>query len=790
VDTTLSTRIPTFTWKIPLTNYQEVSNWTLEYASDIQLQQNRKTISGLTNLSTIISGSNASISYTLPTSQELTNGTWYWHLSATDAAGNKSAFTAVKSFVVNAGEEPPTQVQLVSPPNGFDNTPARPTFSWLQVAGASSYQLQVDNNSNFSSPEIDQTGIVTTSYMAPSDLDADTYYWRVTSDAPNAKWSASWSFTISGEEIPQVILSSPTSGAQDVSGTPLFQWQALEGATSYTLEVATSTTFTTLLVNESGLTTTSWGTATNWSSHDPTELEPGTYYWRVSSNIANSTSAIWNFTVAGEEPSEGALTLTLNVSNLNGDPISGANVTLRKDGDTVATASCDAQGQAVIGDLESGTYSMEVSAAGYSSYAESVNLSSNTTKNITLYRGAVIHGYIYYDNTQNPASNVAVRIYESQTELQVVSDITDTSGYFVVDNISGDKSYYIVVENYEDQKKQGIVPVEGPTTANAITIIIKTEGEIIGVIQDETGSPLPGAKVTLRDGNDQFVNSTSSNNIGSFTFKVTPGKYYVEVTLFNYDDYKGDLFTVEYKEIEDLGLITLISKTGSLVVTVQDVDGNVLDATVRVTDELGNLIDSLSVVGGTASADLIIGTYTLEADAEGYVSQVATNVVIESGTTASQDFVLNSAPGSISIYISDFEGLPLADAEVYLDGESVGLTDETGSLTISDVTAENHEISVVKEGYADYKEIHTVNPEETLILELTIEETGLPLTYIAIAAVVIVAAGGAFFFLRGRGPGTGRPPGPKEKPSKGKERPRIPTGPRKEGLPRQSYRGR
>ncbi|MBU7043087.1 MAG: carboxypeptidase regulatory-like domain-containing protein [Theionarchaea archaeon] len=790
VDTTLSTRIPTFTWKIPLTNYQEVATWTLEYASDIQLQQNRKTISGLTNLSTIISGSNASISYTLSGSQEMTNGTWYWHLSATDAAGNSSAYTGVKSFVVNAGTEPPSKVQLVSPPNGFENTPVRPTFSWLQVSGASSYQLQVDNNSNFSSPEIDQTGIATTSYMAPSDLSPDTYYWRVISNASNAEWSDKWSFTISGEEVPQVILTSPSSGAQNMSSTPLFQWQALEGATSYTLEVATSTTFTNLLVNKSGLTTTSWGTAADWESNDPSELPEGTYYWRVSSNIADSTSAIWNFTVEAEEAPGGTVTLTLNVSNLNGDPISGANITLRKDGDTKATATCDAQGKAVIEDLESGTYSMEVSAAGYSSYAESVNLSSNTTKNVTLYRGAVIHGYIYYDNTQNPASNVAVRIYESQTELQVVSDITDTSGYFVVDNISGDKSYYIVVENYEDQKKQGIVPVEAPTTANAITIIIKTEGEIIGVIQDEAGSPLPGAKVTLRDGNNQFVNSTSSNNIGSFTFKVTPGKYYVEVTLFNYEDYKGDLFTVEYQEVEDLGLITLISKTGSLVVTVQDVDGNVLDATITVTDEMGALVDSISVSGGTASADLIIGTYTLEADAEGYMSQVASNVVIESGTTVSQDFMLSPAPGSIKVYIADFEGVPLADAEVYLDGESVGLTDETGSLTISDVTAEDHEISVVKEGYADYKEIQTVNPEETLILELTMEETGFNPLYIGAVVVVIIIAGGAFFFLRSRGPGGGRPPGPKEKPSKGKERTRIPTGPRKEGLPRQSYRGR
>jgi hypothetical protein len=786
VDTTLSTRIPTFTWRIPLTDYQDVASWTLEYASDIQLQQNRRTVTGLTNLSTIISGSYASISYTLPSAQELTNGTWYWHLSATDAAGNESAFTSVKSFVVNAGEETPVKVSLVSPPNGFENTPARPTFSWLQAQGATTYHLQVSTGSSFSSTIMDEDNIATTSYMAPSDMDPGTYYWRVTSNAPNAEWSDVWSFKISGEAPDQVILVSPSSGAQDMPTTPLFQWQALDGATSYTLEVATSTAFTNLVVNKPGLTSTSWGTASDWGANDPSELEGGTYYWRVSSDIADTTSAIWNFTIQTSTP-EGPVGITVNVADLNGDPISAATVELTKDGETAGTGSTDAEGKITISNLESGTYSLEVTATGYKSYTETLNLSANTTKSVTLYRGAVIHGYVYYDNTQNPAPNVAVRIYESQTELQVVSDITDTNGYFIVDNVAEDKTYYIVVENYEDQKKQGVIAVDSPTTANAMTVIIKTEGEIIGVVQDEESAPLPGAKVTLRDSQGQFVSSASTNNMGSFTFKVTPGQYYVEVTLLGYEDYQGDIFTVEYKEVEDVGLITLASKTGTLVVTVQSGEGEVLEATVTVKDEAGNIINTISVTEGIASLEITVGTYTLEATAEGYQSQVATNIFVESGTQVQQDFILTPAPGSVKVYLTDTEGMPIPEAEVMLDGLSIGYTDDTGTLIISDVSPEDHTISVMKEGYADYTEIQTVNPGETLILELIMESGGIPLTYPAIVAVVAAIAAGSFFFLRGRG---GEPSTKERKPTKGRERPRIPTGVRKEGLPRQSYRGK
>ena len=787
VDTTLSTRIPTFTWRIPLENYQGVASWTLEYASDIQLQQNRKTVTGLTNLSTIISGNYASISYTLPSTQALTNGTWYWHLSAADAAGNQSAFTSVKSFVVNAGEEVPVKVSLVSPPNGFTDAPTRPTFSWLQATGASSYHLQVDNSSTFGSPEIDQDGIATTSYMAPSDLDAGKYYWRVTSDAPNPVWSDTWSFTISGEAVLQVVLLSPSSGAQDMPATPMFQWQSLEGADSYTLEVSTNTQFTSLVVEKEGLTTTSWGTASDWEENDPSSLEDGTYYWRVSSDVENSTSAIWNFTVKTQSQEGGKVAITVAVSDLNGDPISGATVTMKSDGDTKGTGSTDASGSSTISNLDSGTYELEVTASGYTSHTETVNLSSNMNKNITLYRGAVIHGYVYYDNTTSPAANVAVRIYETETQYQAVSDVTDTNGYFAVDNLVETKVYYIVVESYEDQKKQGIIPVDAPTTANALTVIIKTEGEIIGVVQDEDGSPLPGAKVTLRDSQDQFINSTSTNNMGSFTFKVTPGQFYVEVTMTGYEDYRGSIFTVEYKEIEDVGLITMISRTGTLVVTVEGGEGEPLDALVTVKDEAGNIITSVTVVGGTASAEVTVGVYTLEAEAEGYQSQVVTNISIESGTTVNQQFVLTTLPGSVKVTLEDMEGMPIPEAEVFLDGESVGTTDETGILEIYDVTPDVHTVSVQKEGFVDYNDTQSVYPGETLILEVILEDAGLPLTYLAIPVVIVAAAAGGFLFLRGRGAGE---PKTKERAPRGKEKTRIPAGVRREGLPRQSYRGR
>lgn len=262
----------------------------------------------------------------------------------------------------------------------------------------------------------------------------------------------------------------------------------------------------------------------------------------------------------------------------------------------------------------------------------------------------------------------------------------------------------------------------------------------------------------------------------------------MEVTLFGFDDYIGSVFTVEYKEIEDVGLITLISKTGTLVVTVESGEGEPLDAIVTVKDAAGNVIDSLSVVGGTASMEVIVGTYMLEAAVEGYQPQVVTNISIESGTTVNQQFILYPAPGSVKIYLQDSEGLPIPEAEVLLDGESMGATDETGNLVIYDVSPEDHSISVQKEGFTSYTEIQTVNPGETLILEVTMEKGGLNPIYIAIPVLAVAALAGAVFFLRSRG--AGEPTTKERAPVRGKEKSRIPTGARREGLPKQSYRGR
>jgi PKD repeat protein len=126
---------------------------------------------------------------------------------------------------------PPATPALSSPADASLTTDLTPTFDWSDVSGATSYTIQVDNNSDFSSPEITNSPTVST-YTPAVDLAAGTYYWRVlaTNAGGSSSYSASWSLTVQTTIIPGVPANIVTS----ISGTDLvIDWDPAADATSY-----------------------------------------------------------------------------------------------------------------------------------------------------------------------------------------------------------------------------------------------------------------------------------------------------------------------------------------------------------------------------------------------------------------------------------------------------------------------------------------------------------------------------------------------------------------------------
>ena len=195
---------------------------------------------------------------------------------------------------------PPAPV-LSSPVESATGVPTPAALLWSPTAGAQTYRVQVSTRSNFTSTVVDQSGLTTTATSATGLAGSTLHYWRVaaTNAQGTSPWSASWTFTtaVAATIPPAPTLYFPRNGATGVSASPTLQWNAAIGATSYRVQVSTTSAFTTTVADRSDVTAMSAAVA---------GLVNGTrYYWRVlaaSSAGSSAWSASWSFTTTGTAP--------------------------------------------------------------------------------------------------------------------------------------------------------------------------------------------------------------------------------------------------------------------------------------------------------------------------------------------------------------------------------------------------------------------------------------------------------------------------------------------------------
>jgi hypothetical protein len=173
--------------------------------------------------------------------------------------------------------------------------PVAAPLGWNVSSGATTYRVQVATSSAFTTIKYDQAGMGATSTIA-SGLSGNTkYYWRAnaTSSAGTSAWSAVWSFTTEPAVPPPApTLISPANGATNVAPTPGLIWNSAGNATSYRLQVSTSSKFSPLVFDQRNITQTWIIVGLNKNT---------LYYWRVNATNAYGTgawSSAWKFKTA------------------------------------------------------------------------------------------------------------------------------------------------------------------------------------------------------------------------------------------------------------------------------------------------------------------------------------------------------------------------------------------------------------------------------------------------------------------------------------------------------------
>jgi hypothetical protein len=221
--------------------------------------------------------------------------TYYWRVNA-KIAGETGDYSSVWSFTTVGIPAAPV---LIAPAASAQNQSTSPSLSWNASVGADTYRLQVSTSPLFLTPLFDDSTLTGTSRIITGLALGTTYYWRV--NAKNGAGTSAYStrdFTTIGTAPQPPVLASPANGSTNHPQNPTLRWNASTGAATYRVQLSTSPTFLTTLVDDSTVT----GTARALSG-----LTLGTtYYWRVNAKNAGGTSVYsttWSFTVAATQPS-------------------------------------------------------------------------------------------------------------------------------------------------------------------------------------------------------------------------------------------------------------------------------------------------------------------------------------------------------------------------------------------------------------------------------------------------------------------------------------------------------
>jgi len=217
--------------------------------------------------------------------------TYYWRVRAANILGNGD-WSQVRSFTtMMAAPLPP---ELATPEDGAEDVLTTVQLIWNESATATSYRVQVSEQSGFMSTVVNQGNITNTSFTVSNLEHSKTYYWRVnaSNESGTGGWSSVRSFSTIIEKPESPILLSPVFGSESISTFPVLRWDSSARAETYRLVVATDSQFTNIVLNRAELDSTQYTVVD--------ELNEFTkYYWRVNATNIGGTSdwsAISHFT--------------------------------------------------------------------------------------------------------------------------------------------------------------------------------------------------------------------------------------------------------------------------------------------------------------------------------------------------------------------------------------------------------------------------------------------------------------------------------------------------------------
>ncbi|VAX23951.1 hypothetical protein MNBD_IGNAVI01-1220 [hydrothermal vent metagenome] len=214
---------------------------------------------------------------------------YYWRVRFASKGGN-SMYSNVYTFETLAGT--PTIPTLITPLNNSVDLGAELTFGWKNEGVADHFKIEIYRDSGVQSLFFSQDSVHSTSITINNFGQGKQYFWRVrsTNKNGNSGYSDLYKFRTRIGEPSILTLIEPMNSAVGLDNSIRFQWNPIDSAEYYNLEIAEDSDFRNIHFEISNISA---------SEITVSNLDEGAqYYWRVKSHnkLGSITiSNIFNF---------------------------------------------------------------------------------------------------------------------------------------------------------------------------------------------------------------------------------------------------------------------------------------------------------------------------------------------------------------------------------------------------------------------------------------------------------------------------------------------------------------
>ncbi len=211
----------------------------------------------------------------------------YWRIKAEDN-NNTGLWSDIHSFLTT--QSAPVVIAPTNEQLGLRKTI---TAEWIQFDAGETFEIKVYFDKEMSTVILDTTGLDTNKFTFTVPNDNHIYYWQIRAKFGTCygDWSQVFQFRTS---IQSPTLLVPENKAINVSFNPIYEWEPVEDAISYEIEISRDAKINQRLVSEKGIT------STIWTYPGLQYQEKATYYWRVraaNNDGVSLWSEIFSFTI-------------------------------------------------------------------------------------------------------------------------------------------------------------------------------------------------------------------------------------------------------------------------------------------------------------------------------------------------------------------------------------------------------------------------------------------------------------------------------------------------------------